>query len=53
VSLSLGARGRRSQVGIEEVVHAMPGVAECMFASEVVKFARVHHEGNEIALTFL
>jgi len=48
-----GARGRRSQVDVEEVVDAMPGIAQNVFAGKVVKFARVHHESNEIDLALL
>ena len=38
---------------VEEVVDAVPGVAEDMFATEVVKFAGVNHEIHERAFAFL
>ena len=38
---------------VEKVVDAVPGVAEDVFAAEVVKLARVDHEVDERALIFL
>src|SRR6266403_2787066 len=43
----------RTQIGVEKVRHAMPGVTQNVFAAKVMKFARVHHESDEIAFTFL
>jgi hypothetical protein len=36
--------------GREEAIHAFPRVPDDVFAAEVVKFAGVHHEGDQIAL---
>src|SRR5690349_5601291 len=43
----------RPQVGGEELVHAVPGVAQHVLAREVVELARVRHERHEAALSFL
>lgn len=38
---------------VEEVVDAVPGVAEDVFTAEVVELAGVDHEVNERAFVFL
>jgi len=39
-------------VKVEEIVDAVPGVAEDVFAAEVVEFAGIHHEGEKVAFLF-
>lgn len=41
-----------AQMRVEEVVDAVPCVAENVFAAEIVELARVHHEGDKIAFVF-
>src|SRR5215468_6104872 len=43
----------RPQVSVKKLVDAMPRIAQHVLAAEVMKFARVHHERNQIALVFL
>jgi len=34
----------------EEIIDAMPCVAQHVLARKVVEFARIHHEGDQIAV---
>src|SRR5688572_6435951 len=44
---------RGPQVGVEELVDALPRIAQYVLAREVVELARVRHERDEAALAFL